>query len=123
MKRFLFICIAVFWGMGSSAQAVMKLDSTMHDFKTVSEHKGKVSCSFEFVNSGNAPLVISKTETFCTCTKADFPKKPVLPGEREKITVTYNPRKQDGTFHKAITIYANTLNKKEIVTIKGTVKK
>lgn len=60
---------------------------------------------FEFVNTGDEPLVILSVNTDCGCTVAGFPHDEVLPGDTAKITVRYNGRNNPtGTFRKQVRV-------------------
>jgi len=49
---------------------------------------------FEITNPGKIPLVISKVETSCGCTAADWTKKPVKPNAKGVIKIHYEPTSQ-----------------------------
>lgn len=92
-----------------------------YDFGKISERGGKKTGSYTFKNSGNKPLVITKVMVSCKCISLGYPKKPVMPGEEGKITVTYDPKKQKGVFHKAIQIYSNDSSGRVVIFAKGEV--
>ena len=94
---------------------------TEYDFGQIKENGGKQSGSISFKNSGNKPLVITKVMVSCRCINLDYPKKPVMPGGEGKITVTYDPKKQKGVFHKAIQVYSNDSTPRHIIFVKGEV--
>lgn len=91
------------------------------DFGKIKEKGGKQVREFTFKNSGNRPLIVTKTMVSCRCVDVSCPKKPVLPGGKGQITVTYNPRKQSGVFHKAIQVYSNDPQTRHIIFVKGEV--
>jgi hypothetical protein len=99
---------------------VITFKTTMHDYGDI--YKGSDgSYSFVFTNTGNEPLILSKPRSSCGCTVPSWPKEPILPGESNKIKVTYNTSKI-GVFSKSVTIYSNSRNKKTMVLrIKGKV--
>lgn len=92
-----------------------------YDFGRIARKGGKVSCEFPFINEGVAPLVITRIETSCTCTKGTFPKKPVAPGGSGTVMITYDPGQQKGVFFKAIQVYSNGEQRRLIITVKGEV--
>ena len=65
----------------------------------------------EFVisNVGKLPLVINDVITSCGCTKVDYTKKPVLPGENVILKIKYKAE-QPEHFNKTITVYCNAEN-------------
>jgi hypothetical protein len=54
-------------------------------------------------NTGTAPLIISDYKVDCPCTKAELPKKPILPGQTVPLRVTFDTNGkyyfQDRTIH------------------------
>lgn len=80
---------------------------------------------FEFTNTGNTPLVITKVKSSCGCTVPKKPTAPIAPGEKGKIEVKYDT-KRTGFIRKTITVTSNATNTKNGVSylkIKGEVKK
>ena len=63
---------------------------------------------FEFVNTGDEPLLILNVNTDCGCTAAGYPKEEILPGDTAKISVRYNGRNNPtGTFRKQVRVRSN----------------
>ncbi len=90
------------------------------DFGEVPEGP-KVRHDFWFTNTGKEPLIIHQVRTSCGCTSPFWPKEPILPGQKGKITVEYNTKGRPGPFHKAITIYSNAKTPTKVIYIKGVV--
>ena len=89
-------------------QAEATFEVRSHDFGTIMEAKGPVSCTFEFTNTGDKPLVINQAVASCGCTVPEYTKEPVQPGQKGTIKVTYNGTgKFPGHFKKSITIRTN----------------
>ncbi len=99
--------------------AKMLWAETQYDFGTI-EKGSPVTHSFEFRNSGDAPLLITNVKTSCGCTVSAYPKEPIMPGDSEKIKVTYNAAKS-GLFNKKVTVYSNTDATTYLLSIKGEV--
>jgi hypothetical protein len=76
---------------------------------------------FEFTNTGNAPLVISKVSSSCGCTIPKKPEAPILPGETGEIQVKYDTNRV-GPIRKAVTVISNADTPTKILKIKGNVK-
>lgn len=76
---------------------------------------------FEFKNTGNAPLIISKVSSSCGCTIPKKPEGPIMPGETGEIQVKYDTNRP-GPIRKAITVLSNADTPTTILKIKGTVK-
>lgn len=76
---------------------------------------------FEFTNTGDAPLVISKVSSSCGCTIPKKPEAPIQPGQTGEIQVKYDTNRV-GPIRKAITVISNADTPTIILKIKGTVK-
>jgi len=63
---------------------------------------------FKFVNTGDAPAIISDASTSCGCTVPIYPKKPIKPGEKGIIEVMFNTKGKLLEQKKSITLTANT---------------
>lgn len=85
-----------------------------HDFGNISESGGPVTCEFEFVNTGDEPLVIVSANASCGCTRPEFPKKPIKAGKKGVIKVTYLPQERPGEFNKTVRVRTNAKNSKKI---------
>ena len=77
--------------------------------------------SFVLVNTGNSLLVIQDIVTSCGCTKVEYSKEPVLPGDTLDVKVFYEAE-DAGYFNKVVTVYCNTENSPLRLTVKGTAK-
>lgn len=77
----------------------------------------------EFVisNVGKSPLVINDVITSCGCTKVDYAKKPVLPGENIILKIKYKAE-QPEHFDKTLTVYCNAENAPFKLNISGNAK-
>lgn len=77
--------------------------------------------TFTGVNRGDRPLVILDVTTTCGCTVPRFSKRPVLPGDRTEITVSYDPTNRPGAFDKELWIYSSDRKRIATLTIRGEV--
>lgn len=96
--------------MYASAQkeAEIKFEKTTYDFGTFSESTPVQKCTFTFTNVGEAPLIIHQAIASCGCTVPQYTKKPIAPGEKGTLSVTYNGKGRfPGHFKKSITIRTN----------------
>jgi hypothetical protein len=76
---------------------------------------------FEFTNTGEAPLIISKVSSSCGCTIPKKPEDPILPGKTGEIQVKYDTNRV-GPIRKAITVISNADTPTKVLKIKGEVK-
>jgi hypothetical protein len=82
-------------------------DNTI-DYGTVSKKKDNGIRSFEFTNTGDAPLIIINVLSTCGCTVPTKPTEPIMPGKKGKIDVKYSMI--PGPIRKTITVESNAVN-------------
>lgn len=133
MKKFIPLVCILFFALSLSAQtdvkeekkanepqAVIEFESVVHDFGKIYEGK-TAECVFVFTNKSKVPLILSKVQPGCGCTTPEWPREPIMPGQKGKIKATYNPGSFKGSFGKGITVYSNASNGQVQLTIKGIV--
>lgn len=121
MKKILSSVLLIFMiasqAFAQESKAVISFEKLTHDFGTIKEVDGPVTCTFKFKNTGTGTLVIYQAIASCGCTSPTYPKEPIKPGSEGEIKVTYNGAgKMPGKFDKVITLRTNT--KEEIVRLK-----
>lgn len=127
MKKFILSLLVVATALVSTnsfAQvetgAKIEFKKETHDYGTV-KYGGDGTCTFEFTNTGDAPLIISNAKGSCGCTVPSWPKEPIAPGAKAVITVKYDT-KRAGAIAKSVTITSNAINEpNKVIRIKGTV--
>ncbi|RZJ34478.1 MAG: DUF1573 domain-containing protein [Flavobacterium sp.] len=92
----------------SGARIEFKNNSTTIDYGTVSKDSDSGIRSFEFKNTGDAPLIITNVQSTCGCTIPTKPNEPIMPGKTGKIDVKYNMN--PGPIRKTITVESNATN-------------
>ena len=115
------VCMVALSGMADEKQAEATFIVKSHDFGTIKEANGPVSCTFEFTNTGDKPLLIIDATASCGCTKPEYPTKPIKPGKKGKIKVTYSPIGRPGSFKKTVKVKTNGKERSTILRIEGTV--
>ena len=111
MKKILTLLLVSFLSISTYAQ---KSEAKI-EFKKETIDYGKIEYgsdgvrTFEFVNTGDAPLVISKVKSSCGCTVPKKPTAPIMPGEKGEIEVKYNT-KRSGFIRKTVTVTSNATN-------------
>jgi len=75
---------------------------------------------FEFTNTGDAPLIISKVTSSCGCTIPKWSKEPILPGKTGEIQVKYDTKRVN-PIRKTITVISNAETPTVALKIKGLV--
>ena len=91
-----------------------------HLFETVKEGND-IKYNFEFQNLGKKPLVISNASSACSCTFAEFPLAPVMPGQKGEIKALFTTKGFYGTQVKTINVTSNAENELIQLKIRGTV--
>ena len=100
---------------------VMTFEKTEHDFGTIAAGT-KVNYSFQFKNTGEADLIITRAVGSCGCTIPEYPKTPIKAGESAKIDVSFNSAGKHGNQQKSVTISTNTKAGVESLLIKASIK-
>lgn len=100
--------------------AQIKFEKEVHDYGTI-KNGADGTCTFDFTNTGNQPLIISNAKGSCGCTVPSWPKEPINPGQTATITVKYDT-KRTGAINKSVTITSNAVNEPtKVIRIKGNV--
>ncbi|MCZ2476294.1 DUF1573 domain-containing protein [Aquirufa ecclesiirivi] len=122
MKKLIgILALLVGFAFQSNAQGALKFKKEKHDFGTIAEGI-QATYSFEFTNTGNAPVVISNVQPSCGCTTPDWTREPIMPGKTGKVTASYNSTGRPGNFSKTITVINNGSTSQIILMISGSVK-
>lgn len=101
-------------------RAILVMDVREIDLGEVRSDNPVKSVKFCFTNMGEQDLFITETSTGCACTTAKHSKKPVKPGKKGEIQVTYDGTAQPaGSFRKAIMVYSNDARNYTRIFIKG----
>ena len=91
MKKLLSLAVMLVFGLTTAlAQAEIKFDKVAQDLGTFSEESPVKKAVFTFTNVGNKPLVLNQVVASCGCTVPRYDKKPIAPGQKGTISVTYN---------------------------------
>lgn len=117
MKKILFLIISLaLTALVSTAAdkgAEISFKSTSHDFGTIKSDGGIVTATYEYTNTGTAPLVIvSVSRGGCGCTTPTFAKEPLAPGGTGIITVQFNPQGRRGEFNREVKVRTNADKKR-----------
>ena len=107
--------------MAQPAKSKIVFDDQEHDFGVIKEEAGPKSYIFHFTNKGNAPLILNNVRASCGCTTPEWTQKPIPPGEKGAVKVSYNPQNRPGPFHKTISVYTNGEEPQSVLRISGIV--
>jgi hypothetical protein len=90
-----------------------KFENTKHNWGMVREGD-QLSAEFPFENTGNAPLIITDAKVQCTCTKVEFPKEPVKPGEKGVIKVSFDTTNKMDRQDRTVQLVSNAKTPAEL---------
>src|SRR5690606_6414363 len=122
MKNLIAILFVGMLSISAFAQekvAKIEFKTDVIDYGTIEKGSDGVRV-FEFTNTGNAPLIISKVSSTCGCTVPSKPDGPILPGETGKISVKYDTNRVN-PIRKTMTVLSNADTPTVALKIKGEV--
>lgn len=105
----------------SISQSNLYIPENIYDFGQIEKTKDTLVHTFDFINTGNSPLVIYDVEVSCNCTSVKFDRQPIKPMENGKIMVYLDPQKQYGKISKKLFIRSNAQNALEILYIRANI--
>lgn len=96
------------------------LECTEHDFGQVA--LGDTVSTVFRVKAGDGPVVLLSATTDCGCTRAEFPKRPLRPGDTAQVKVVF-AAKDKGNFRKTVRLrlHAGGREYGEALVVRGTV--
>ena len=116
----LFIGLISFSINAQEKVAKIEFKTDVIDYGTIEKGADGVR-TFEFKNTGNAPLIITKVKSSCGCTVPEKPTEPILPGKTGVIKVKYDTNRIM-PIRKTITVSTNAADSPTIaLKIKGLV--
>jgi hypothetical protein len=92
-----------------------------HSFGILNEKQGTVTYIFTFKNTGTSLLTLTDVQTPCRCTTANWSEKPIKPGKKGSIKVTYHFINRPGDFDESITVITDGIPATQVLNIRGTV--
>lgn len=114
MKKIIYV-LALLIGNFMLAQSGAKIefkqkDNTI-DYGTIYRGADDGVRTFEFTNTGDAPLVIKDVRSTCGCTVPEWTKDAVKPGGSGTVKIKYNMN--PGPIRKTVTVESNAVNAEE----------
>lgn len=86
------------------------------DFGKIKEADGLVSGSFWFYNRSDKAVRIDMVATSCGCTTADYPTRPVEPGQTCELVVRFNPANMSGKVYRDVTVVTKNSEDRLVIT-------
>ena len=99
---------------------VMEFENMEHDFGVVAEGQ-KVSYTYKFKNTGQAPLIVQTAQPSCGCTVPDWTRDPIPVGGTGFVKAEFDTKGKAGPNTKTITVTANTWPKQTTLKFKASV--
>lgn len=117
------MCVLLIFGASIlNAQSKIKFQDAKKSFGFVT--KGEVvTIEFDFINEGNAPLIITETKVECSCTSTEFPKQPIAPKQGGKIVVKFDTKTVYDRQDRIVEVISNATNSPAKIRFKGVVLK
>ena len=97
-----------------------KFERLEYDFGSIKEGD-KVTYSYKFQNTGDAPLIIQNVQPTCGCTAPDWSKEPIPVGASGFVKVEFDSNGKQGIQNKTVTVSANTWPKTLVLRFKAQV--
>lgn len=122
MKNLITILFVGLLTLSVSAQdkvAKIEFKTDVIDYGTIEKGADGVR-TFEFTNTGNAPLIVTNVKSSCGCTVPEKPDEPIMPGATGEIKVKYDT-KRVMPIRKSITVTSNAETPTVVLKIKGEV--
>ncbi|TND05062.1 MAG: hypothetical protein FD123_3682 [Bacteroidetes bacterium] len=126
-KRYLLITSGVLFSILATAFTFllppeMKFEELKHNFGFIRQGE-IVSHEFTFTNNGDEPLLITNAEVQCVCTTVDFPKQPVMKGQKAVVKITFDTKSAIDRQERTVTLTSNAKNSPTVLTFKAVVLK
>ena len=96
----------------------VSVNRTVVDFGNFPQSE-KQCASFMLTNTEKSLFVIQDIITSCGCTKVEYSKEPIRPGETLEVKVIYEAE-ETGHFDKVVMVYCNAKNSPISLRVKGT---
>ncbi|HNX66315.1 MAG TPA: DUF1573 domain-containing protein [Bacteroidales bacterium] len=122
MKRYIFVLTVLLFSIGAYAQPKMSFAKVRQDFGAMNEADGKKEMVFEFKNTGDSALVITKVQPSCGCTASDWTKYPVPPQGSGFVKAVFDPHGQSGHITKSVSVFSNSKPGVVVLVFEGEVK-
>jgi hypothetical protein len=112
-------CVAFSFAQAQTQDTTVRFNETVHNFGDIPQGV-PASWSFEFTNTGTAPVTVLSVQASCGCTASDWTKEPIAPGAKGFVKATYNAAALNA-FNKHLTVKTDSTPDTILLYIKGTV--
>ncbi len=95
---------------------LLVFEDTVHDFGNVTEGE-IIQHEFEYVNKGSKEVIIINAKGSCGCTVPEYDSKPIPPGGKGSMKVTFDSKGRTGYNEKNVQVTTNGVPSKYRLTI------
>lgn len=107
--------------LAQELSTALEFEERVYSFGSIKEEDGKVTHRFYFRNRGSKPVAISDIHSACGCIGKLVNDKPVPPGGRGEILISFDPAYQQGFFSKEIVVLSNNNREYNRVWVEGNI--
>ena len=111
MKNCVLFTLMILFTLSAESQekiAEVTFEKILIDYGTI-DHGVDGKRTFNFKNTGTAPLIFNRIYSSCGCTIPKKPSSPIGPGQSDEIQVKYDTNRV-GPIRKTITVLSNAIN-------------
>lgn len=122
MNRKIFCIIFFFFIAAKGFSQEICFSGDKYNFGFV--HEGEiVTILYDFKNTGAEPLIISDYKVECGCTVMEKPIKPIMPGEKSVLKITFDTHEKYDRQDRTVEVISNAKNSPTTLRFKGVVLK
>lgn len=86
---------------------LLRFEEPVKNLGKVAETDGTVKLRFEYTNIADKEVTLLDVHTQCGCAQPEFNRKPVKPGGKGVVEVTFDPKDRYGDFSIGLTVIAD----------------
>ena len=96
---------------------LLRFEEPVKNLGKVAETDGTVQLRFEYTNIADKEVTLLDVHTQCGCARPEFSRKPVKPGGKGTVEVTFDPKDRYGDFSIGLTVIAGNGNYRKFNTL------
>lgn len=96
------------------ADKYIRFDTSHISIGQLNEDDKPRTVTFRYCNVGNQTVTLTNVVTSCGCTVAGFSRKPLRPGEKDSLSLTFNPQNRPGKVDVEAVVYTDISSRKPL---------
>lgn len=100
-------------------EKTLTFEKYTHDFGRIRHEDGEQACSFKYTNKSDTTILIYDVRAYCNCTKVEWSRKPIKPGESGEIKVKFDNNDKPQNFSRSMKVTLSTDVDPILLTIRG----